>query len=212
MPRISCSPGVTFALILSTVFLFTTGGCASAPYPAAGGDGLPSTQVDWPSLELAQSWNGERFVVPIQPVVIPAESLTPGLRGWHIHKWSDWRVTLPDGRRAIVWTGRDARTGGTMDRVTVYRADASLAQEQWNYDGRPNAPGRWITYDADGRTPSIEVQAARGCVSDVIFYEHGRKTRHLMASDTGRINLDYRFASDGTETIANAVPVRVEPE
>jgi hypothetical protein len=62
-----------------------------------------------------------------------------------------------------------ANTGGTMNYVTVYRANGTLAQQQWNYDGRPNAPGRWMTYEADGKTPSVEVQTRDGFVRDGVL-------------------------------------------
>lgn len=194
------------SVVLLLLVSLAGGGCAGR------GDkwhDLPSMDVEWPALQMTQEWDGQRYEAPVEPVYVPRETLEPGLARWRQSFASDWHVMLPDGRRAIVWTPRDAGVGGTMDRITVYRADGTLQHEQWNYDGRLNAPGRWRTYEADGRTPSIEVQARHGSVTDVIFYENGRKAQQLLADENGVIHWDYRFGPDGNEVVAHPTPAPV---
>jgi hypothetical protein len=167
-------------------------------------------EAEWPALDLTLTWNGEHYAVP-PPVFVPREALGPGLRRWEIHKAADWHVKLADGRDAIVWTTRDQSDRVNMSRVTVYRADGTLEHEQWSYDGRPNSAGRWRTYDADGRSPKLEVCAGHGYVNTVIFYTDGRRVREFIAERDGGVTYDRQFAPDGTATDVHTRPDRIDP-
>lgn len=188
---------IAVALIAAVI---GTMGCArSAP------SRLPETEIAWPTLELTLSWNGGRYAVPA-PAVIPAERLEADLRKWDRHRSAKWPVQLPDGRTAVVLATRDASGAVSIDRADVHRADGSLELEQWNIDGRPNAPGYWIIYAPDGHTKEVAVSATHGYVNEIVFHENGIPARRYLVSRNAIVQAEDRILPDGAVSAMNIRP------
>jgi hypothetical protein len=182
-------------------------GCAAtgSSSSASGGssaltDGvtLPDLQPNVPPTTLRMATTGAVVQLP-EPVVIPAEVIQAGYPAWAKAGYpGDWSIRLPDGRVAVLAAGRCATKEGlrlAVPQVSIYRADGTLAMEQFNTDlpaPSPNHPKIWTTYDADGKTQVLSVS--------YLPCADGRTIHWDVTHDQGKIALQNLTAVDGVIT------------
>ena len=192
----------SWAAVLATSLL-PWSGCAPS-LPAAR---LPSMSAS-PPTDLRLGWDrAQTFHVP-PPVVLTAGELTAPLDRWPGRYFTDWPVTLPDGRAARVDVSPiDGEPH--FDGLRVYRPGGSLQLREWdNLGGLPNAPGLWTYYGPDGKTPRATVDATHLPGMRVSLYDaQGRLTRIFDAdAHEGVVLLEYAVSPNGALTAVNGDP------
>jgi hypothetical protein len=192
MNRSSCP-----ATVIVIALTWLTVGCASSRSKAASQ--LPSTEIQWPSMELTLAWNGARYLAP-EPVVVPPRKLAEGLKQWDRRPTVPLRVALGDGRSALVFiTCHSDSSPVLMSPVWVYRSDGSLELEQHNDQRGPNAPIHWTVYEPDGRTPHARVSTvltrdrSRWYIEAVVGYRDGMPSWRYFCSEQGIVQSEERF-------------------
>jgi hypothetical protein len=176
---------------------------------------LPPLEPDLPQLQLKLGWNGKPYQVP-EPVIVPPEAIRNGYAAWERGGYNgNWPVKLSDGRTVVMMAGRFKTNDPSILRfgvfiVWVYRPDGTLQIEQVNDTETtgcplPNAPKRWTIYEADGATKAVDVicfgHAGKSSITDIIFYEGGKKTRQYNVDGEEGIVLDeYAFDEGGHRT------------
>ena len=190
--------------ILSVLAALLTGGCTQQPQSK-----LPSLIAEQPPTALTLSWNGERYEVPAAQI-IPARTYIDELPRWGKHHSAFWRIPLEGSEFAIAVTTRDASGTVAIGSMSTYRSDGTLRLEQLNADARPNVPGYWITYGADGRTREVEVltatESGRRYICEVVFYENGHRTRRYEVDPSQLVQVEDKIADDGVATAVNVRP------
>jgi hypothetical protein len=151
-------------------------------------------------MELTLAWNGERYRAP-EPVVVPPRELAEGLKQRDRHPTAPLRVSLGDGRSALVSITRYSDSSPVlMSPVLVYRGDGSLELEQHNDQRGPNAPIHWTVYEPDGRTPRARVCTVlsrdrnRWYIEAVTGYRDGMPSWRYLCSEQGIVQAEERFS------------------